>query len=153
ATPAHGAATPRLVRIRWIVVRHERGVMSVKERKTAHPKLAERVRAKRIYEPAEPDDGTRVLIMRLWPRGIRKDRVDTWLRELGPVVELLRAFRAGTIDWDEYRRRYLAGLSRPEAKTQIAEVRELAGAGRVTLLCGCPDEQRCHRSLLRGFLT
>ena len=112
-----------------------------------------RIAIKRVYDEASPDDGTRVLIMRLWPRGIRKDRVDTWLRELGPVVEVLRAFRGGTIDWDEYRRRYLAGLSRPEAKTQIVEVRELARAGRVTLLCGCPDEQRCHRSLLRGFLT
>jgi len=112
-----------------------------------------RILTKRVYAPASRGDGTRVLIMRLWPRGIRKDRVDVWLRELGPVVELLRAFRGGTVDWTEYRRRYLAGLRRPEATAQIAQVRRLARAGRITLLCGCQDEQRCHRSLLRGYLT
>ncbi len=115
--------------------------------------VSSRIAIKRVYDEAAPADGTRVLIMRLWPRGIRKDRVDVWLRELGPVVELLRAFRGGTVDWAEYRRRYLAGLRRPEATAQIAEVRRLARDGRVTLLCGCPDEQRCHRSLLRGYLT
>ena len=93
-----------------------------------------------------------MLIMRLWPRGIRKDRVDLWLKELGPVVPLLRAFRAGKIGWAGYRRRYLKGLERPEAQAALAEVRALARTGRVTLLCGCPDEARCHRSLLREYL-
>ena len=49
------------------------------------------IATKRIYDPAAADDGHRVLIMRLWPRGIRKERVDVWLKELGPVPELLRA--------------------------------------------------------------
>jgi len=90
--------------------------------------------------------------MRLWPRGIRKDRVDRWLRELGPVVPLLRAFRAGRVSWPEYRRRYLAGLARPEARAQLDEVRGMARRGPVTLLCGCAVEARCHRSLLRDHL-
>ena len=110
------------------------------------------IRTKRVYDPAGDDDGTRVLIMRLWPRGIRKDRVDLWLRELGPVVTLLRAFRAGKLGWVEYRRRYLAGLERPEAQAALAEVRALARSGPVTLLCGCPDQAHCHRSLLRTYL-
>jgi uncharacterized protein YeaO (DUF488 family) len=112
-----------------------------------------RIRAKRVYDPTSREDGTRVLIMRLWPRGIRKSRVDLWLRELGPVIELLRAFRGGKVDWVDYRRRYRAGLRRPEARAQIAEVRRLARFGTVTLLCGCPDERRCHRTLLRDFLA
>ena len=91
--------------------------------------------------------------MRLWPRGIRKSRVDVWLRELGPVLPLLRAFRGGKVDWAGYRRRYLAGLRRPEARAQLAEVRRLARRGGVTLLCGCRDETRCHRTLLRGYLA
>jgi uncharacterized protein YeaO (DUF488 family) len=110
------------------------------------------VRIKRVYDPPAPADGTRVLIMRLWPRGIRKDRVDLWLKELGPVVALLRAFRAGGLGWAAYRRRYLAGLARPEAQAALAEVRRLARKGPVTVLCGCPDEARCHRSLLRDYL-
>ena len=107
---------------------------------------------KRVYDQPARSDGTRVLIMRLWPRGIRKDRVDLWLKELGPVVPLLRAFLDGKIGWAAYRPRYLKGLERPEAQEQLARVRELARNGSVTLLCGCADEARCHRSLLRAYL-
>ena len=111
------------------------------------------VAIKRIYEPADSADGTRVLIMRLWPRGIRKDRVDLWRKELGPVKELLRDFLDKKIDWPTYTRRYLVGLDRPEAREAIAEVQALARKGRVTLLCGCADETHCHRSLLAGYLS
>ena len=107
---------------------------------------------RRIYDPAASDDGDRVLIMRLWPRGIRKDRVSVWLKELGPVPGLLRAYLDGRITWKQYVPRYLAGLARPEARAAIAEVRRRAATGRVTLLCGCPDEARCHRSLLKAHL-
>ena len=107
---------------------------------------------KRIYEPAGDDDGDRVLIMRLWPRGIRKERVSVWLKELGPVPALLREFLDDKISWAQYVPRYLAGLERPEAQAAIAEVRRRAEAGRVTLLCGCADEEHCHRSLLRTYL-
>ena len=107
---------------------------------------------KRIYEAAADDDGARVLIMRLWPRGIRKDRVDHWLRELGPVKPLLRAFLDGDVEWTEYQRRYLDGLERPEAQEDVARVLELGRARPVTLLCGCADAQRCHRTLLRRYL-
>ena len=107
---------------------------------------------KRIYAPAAPDDGHRVLIMRLWPRGIRKERVDAWLKELGPVPTLLREFLDERITWAQYVPRYLAGLERPEAQQAIDEVRRRAHDGRVTLLCGCAEEARCHRSLLRAYL-
>ena len=107
---------------------------------------------KRIYDPPAKDDGTRVLIMRLWPRGIRKERVDLWLKELGPVVPLLRAFLDEKITWAQYRPRYLKGLERPEAQEQLAMIRAAATQGRVTLLCGCANETRCHRSLLRAYL-
>ena len=110
------------------------------------------IAAKRIYEPSTASDGSRVLIMRLWPRGIRKERVDVWLKELGPIPTLLREFLDERITWDEYVPRYLAGLARPEAQEAIANVRRRAQDGRVTLLCGCADEQRCHRTLLRAYL-
>jgi len=107
---------------------------------------------KRIYEPADAGDGTRVLIMRLWPRGIRKERVDRWLKELGPIKPLLRDFLDRKVDWSTYCRRYLAGLERPEARAQLDEVQALAREGRVTLLCGCADARHCHRSLLQEYL-
>ena len=107
---------------------------------------------KRVYEAPAKTDGTRVLIMRLWPRGIRKSHFDIWLKELGPVLPLMRAFRSGQIGWAEYSRRYRTGLERPEAQAHLAAVRAYAQSGRVTLLCGCPDETRCHRSLLLDYL-
>jgi uncharacterized protein YeaO (DUF488 family) len=113
---------------------------------------SDRVRAKRVYEPADADDGTRVLIMRYWPRGIRKDKVDVWLRELAPVIPLLRAYLDGNITWAQYRPRYFAGLRRPEAKAAVAEALALARKAPITLLCGCPDPKRCHRTLLQKHL-
>ncbi|PYN16303.1 MAG: hypothetical protein DME05_08880 [Candidatus Rokuibacteriota bacterium] len=108
------------------------------------PKTTRRIATKRVYEPAVPADGTRVLIMRYWPRGIRREKVDRWLRDLAPVIPLLRAFLDGKITWAQYRPRYLAGLRRPEGA--------LARRRRVTLLCGCADPQRCHRTLLQRHL-
>ena len=113
-------------------------------------RLASRIAAKRVYEPPVAADGTRVLTMRYWPRGIRKEKVDVWLRELAPVVPLLRAYLDGAITWAQFRPRYQAGLRRPEAQAALAEVRALAAQGPITLLCGCADPARCHRTLLRA---
>jgi uncharacterized protein YeaO (DUF488 family) len=111
-----------------------------------------RIATKRVYEPVAGADGTRVLIMRYWPRGIRREKVDVWLRELAPVIPLLRSVLDGVITWAQYRPRYRAGLKRPEAQAALAEVRRLARRGRVTLLCGCADPARCHRTLLQAHL-
>jgi uncharacterized protein YeaO (DUF488 family) len=105
-----------------------------------------------VYTPGAAADGTRVLIMRYWPRGIRRERIDVWLRELAPEIPLLRSFLDGKITWAQYRPRYLAGLRRPQARQAVAEVRRLARQGPVTLLCGCADPRRCHRTLLQAHL-
>jgi len=119
---------------------------------TSAHRPAASIRTKRVYDPPAGADGTRILVMRLWPRGIRKERVDLWLKDLGPVVPLLREYRAGRLRWAEYARRYLAGLAGPEAHAAVLRVRALARQGPVTLLCGCADEARCHRTLLRKYL-
>jgi len=111
------------------------------------------VRTKRIYQPSERSDGFRVLIMRLWPRGIRKGRVDLWLKHLGAPLTLLREYRAGGVKWSDYRKRYLAGLKLPEAETALNELRRLVARRRVTILCVCHDESRCHRGILKQVLT
>ena len=110
------------------------------------------VRAKRIYEPAAKSDGERVLVMRLWPRGIRKEAVDLWLKELGADLDNLRAWKAGRLDWPEMRRRYLAGLKQPAATEALARLRQLAAKDTVTILCSCEDESRCHRGILKSVL-
>ena len=111
------------------------------------------IRTKRIYEPGEIQDGNRVLVMRLWPRGIRKETVDLWLRDLGADPANIKAWKAGRLEWPEMRRRYLAGLRRPEARAALARLRALARLGTVTLLCSCEDETRCHRGLLKQALN
>jgi len=111
------------------------------------------VRTKRIYEPREREDGVRVLVMRLWPRGIRKAHVDLWLKDLGADMTLRREYRAGKLRWGDFRKRYLAGLKSPEAQAALTELRRLMKHGRVTLLCACQDELRCHRGILKQLLT
>ena len=104
--------------------------------------------AKRVYDKPERSDGTRVLVMRLWPRGVKKSAVDLWLKDLGAEIVSLRAFKAGRIGWPEMRRRYLAGLRREPAASALKRLRAMARRGRVTALCSCADPKRCHRSLL-----
>lgn len=112
------------------------------------------VRTKRVYEPKAPGDGTRILVMRLWPRGIRKGHVDAWLKELGAELPLIRAWKAGKIaSWPEFRRHYLVGLKKTAAQAQFRDLKALARKGRVTLLCACPDEARCHRGILKRLLA
>ena len=110
------------------------------------------IRLKRVYEPREEADGLRVLVMRRWPRGIRKDRIDLWLRELGADLTLLRDWKAGRVTWPERRQRYLDGLEVPRAAAQLDELRDLARGRTVTLICACRDESECHRSLLKAVL-
>ena len=110
------------------------------------------LRTKRVYDKPLRADGTRVLVMRLWPRGIKKTAVDLWLKDLGAEVASLRAFKAGRIGWPEMRRRYLAGLKREPAASALRRLRAMAKRGRVTALCSCADEKRCHRSLIRAAL-
>ncbi len=110
------------------------------------------LRTKRVYDKPERADGTRVLVMRLWPRGIKKSVVDLWLKDLGADIANLRAFKAGSIGWPEMRRRYVAGLKREPAASALGRLRAMAKRGRVTVLCSCEDEKRCHRSLLRAAL-
>ncbi len=110
------------------------------------------VKAKRIYEPPAKSDGLRVLVMRLWPRGIRKNAVDLWLKELGADVANIKAWKAGRLGWDEMRRRYVAGLREPSARAALAQLRALAKKRTVTLLCSCEEEARCHRGILKSLL-
>ena len=111
------------------------------------------VRTKRIYEPPEPDDGHRLLVMHYWPRGIRKALVDEWDRALAPTKGLLSDLRTGAIDSPTYRTRYRHEMaSRPESTAAVEAVRERAERETVTLMCWCPDVNHCHRGLLKEII-
>jgi uncharacterized protein YeaO (DUF488 family) len=108
------------------------------------------VKTKRVYDKAEPGDGYRLLVMRMWPRGISRDRVDAWDRRLGTPVELIRDWKNGAITWGEFARGYRMSLA--DRKEKLAQLAQRARRGNVTLLCGCNDEQHCHRTILKRII-
>jgi len=112
------------------------------------------VRIKRAYEEPAPDDGYRVLVDRLWPRGLKRDglRLDAWLKDLAPSPELRRWFGHDPTRWQEFRRRYEVELSRPEARTLLDELAERARLGPVTLIYAARDEQHNGAVVLRDLL-
>ncbi|MEW1602205.1 DUF488 family protein [Streptomyces sp. NPDC093808] len=113
------------------------------------------VRVRRAYEPPEPGDGVRVLVDRLWPRGLAKEtaRVDEWPKGLTPSTELRRWYHAGEGAFEEFRERYEAELAAPEAAELLERVRELAGKGTVTLLTASKRPERSHAEVLARLLT
>ena len=112
------------------------------------------VRVRRVYDPPEPGDGVRVLVDRLWPRGVSKDaaRVDEWPKGLTPSTELRRWYHAGEGTYEEFARRYEAELAAPEAAGLLDRVRELAENGPVTLLTSAKDPERSHAAVLVRLL-
>jgi uncharacterized protein YeaO (DUF488 family) len=113
------------------------------------------VRVRRVYDPPEPDDGVRVLVDRLWPRGLSKDaaRVDEWPKGLTPSTELRRWYHAGEGSYEEFAGRYEAELDAPEAAELLDHVRELAAKGPVTLLTASKDPDTSHATVLTRLLT
>jgi uncharacterized protein YeaO (DUF488 family) len=107
---------------------------------------------KSIYDLKSGDDGLRVLIMRYWPRGVRKEKVDVWFRDLGTSPELIKRWKSGKMTWEEFRKKYLAELKSKDKQETIRELATRAKIEKVTLLCGCHDANRCHRSILKQYI-
>jgi uncharacterized protein YeaO (DUF488 family) len=114
--------------------------------------LADNIRLKRVYDEPSPDDGRRILATRYWPRGVSKSAVDEYTTKVSPSRELLREFKHEGLSWEQYVPRYLGEMKEPEAVTEIERLAKLAESGRITLMCICEDEKRCHRSLLRDLI-
>ena len=99
------------------------------------------VRIKRAYEPADDGDGYRVLVDRLWPRGVSKDRahLDLWMKDIAPSTELRRWFGHDPARWDEFERRYQAELAEPERSRLVDALADRAAHGPLTLVYGARD--------------
>jgi uncharacterized protein YeaO (DUF488 family) len=113
------------------------------------------VRLRRVYESPEPEDGVRVLVDRLWPRGLSKEaaRIDEWPKALTPSNELRKWYHAGEGSHEEFARRYEAELATPEAAELLDHVRELAAKGEVTLLTAVKAPEESHAAVLARLLT
>jgi uncharacterized protein YeaO (DUF488 family) len=126
---------------------------AAKKKPPAKPAKPATIRIKRAYDPPSSDDGLRILIDRLWPRGLSKDKlkIDAWAKHLSPSNELRKWYRHDPDKFDEFHRRYLA-----ELKLQGAGLDDLrsAVAGRtVTLLTATKELDLSHATVLRALLT
>ena len=110
------------------------------------------IRVRRIYEPPRPTDGHRVLVDRLWPRGVSKERaaIDTWMREIAPSTDLRRWFAHDPARWPEFKRRYFAELR--GHGDLVAEIVTLARRRRVTLVYSARDTDHNQAVALAEFL-
>lgn len=112
------------------------------------------VRARRVYEPAEPADGRRVLVDRLWPRGLSKGRahLDEWLKAVAPSDELRRWYGHQPDRFAEFERRYQAELEEPERAEALRHLRDEASSGPVTLLTATKDLGHSEAAVLVQLL-
>ncbi len=104
---------------------------------------------KSIYDPKSKDDGFRVLVMQYWPRGVKKEKVDVWFKELGTSKELIKAWKSGKVTWPEFKKRYIADLKDQNKQQLIRQLAQRAKTEKITLLCGCRDPNTCHRIILK----
>ena len=111
------------------------------------------VKCKRVYEPAEKQDGYRVLVDGIWPRGMSRDRLqfDDWVREVAPSASLRRWFGHDPERWSEFRRRYLEELDPPPEG--LKDLARRAAHGRVTLLYAARETRYNHARVLAEYLS
>lgn len=112
----------------------------------------ENIKLKRAYEPPAAGDGTRILVDRLWPRGVTKAAaaIDIWVKDIAPSTGLRQWFGHETDRWEEFRRRYVAELEqRPD---RLTELRALARSGPITLVFGAHDQMHNDAVVLRKVL-
>jgi uncharacterized protein YeaO (DUF488 family) len=123
----------------------------------AAKQLAQRktdIAVKRAYEPASADDGLRVLVDRLWPRGITKAkaRIGLWPKDMAPSDKLRRMVHGDPGTWEEFVKAYAAELKQEPAKGAFADLRARAGKEHVTLVYAARDETHNHAVLLKRWL-
>ena len=115
--------------------------------------MARAVHLKRVYEPPGEEDGKRILVDRLWPRGLTKEKaaVDLWLKDVAPSTELRKWYGHDPERWTEFRKRYRAELKKNPAA--VAALKREAKDGPVTLLYGAKDEGHNEAVVLREMLV
>ncbi len=111
------------------------------------------IQLKRAYEAASDSDGTRILVDRLWPRGLSKERahIDQWIKEAAPSTELRQWYHHDPEKWDEFKKRYYKELdSQPEI---VEQLKKLVSTGHVTFVFGSKEETLNHAAALKEYLA
>ncbi|MGY1901080.1 DUF488 domain-containing protein [Nocardia gipuzkoensis] len=113
------------------------------------------VQIRRIYDDSAPDDGIRVLVDRLWPRGVSKTEahLDEWCKQIAPSTDLRTWYGHDPELFDEFARRYRDELAQPDRAAALTHLRELADRGRLTLLTGTKDTHISQAAVLADLLA
>jgi uncharacterized protein YeaO (DUF488 family) len=110
------------------------------------------IKTKRVYDEPSKDDGIRILVDRLWPRGMKKERLGAaWVKEVAPSTELRKWFKHETPKWMEFKRRYFQELD--ENPDAVDELRKAIGKGTATLLFAAQDTEQNHALALVEYLN
>jgi uncharacterized protein YeaO (DUF488 family) len=111
------------------------------------------MKIKRVYEKPEKDDGIRILVDRLWPRGLTKEKaaIDLWLKDIAPSTELRKWFDHDPEKWKEFRKRYSDELKKNEE--QVSRLKDQMKKGTVTLVYGAKDEEHNEALVLKELLN
>ncbi len=111
------------------------------------------IKIKRVYEKPEDEDGIRILVDRLWPRGLTKEKasINLWLKDIAPSTQLRKWFNHDPEKWNEFKKRYLAELN--ENKKSVAMLKEQLTNGDVTLIFGAKDEEHNEALVLKELFS
>src|SRR5579872_1097729 len=101
---------------------------------------------KTVYDKPEKSDGARILVMRFWPRGISKDKIDLWMKDLGTDKDLIKKWKSGKITWSDFRKEYKEELR--SKHDLLMDLADRSKKGTITLLCSDKDAEHCHRTIL-----
>ncbi|MEU1202400.1 DUF488 family protein [Streptomyces sp. NPDC005813] len=117
--------------------------------------MAGQIIYRRVYESPTPKDGKRVLVDRLWPRGVSKSaaHLDEWLKDVAPSTDLRHWYHHDPERFAEFRRRYIAELGDPEHEQAVQELRDLAAHDKVTLLTATKDADHSEAAVLAEWLN
>jgi uncharacterized protein YeaO (DUF488 family) len=122
---------------------------------TKHGRQTASIALKRVYEEPASEDGRRILVDRLWPRGLSREKahVDLWLKEVAPSNELRQWFRHDPAKFTEFRRRYEGELNSASGQEALGRIRALAAEGPITLLFAARDMEHNNAVVLRDVLS
>lgn len=114
----------------------------------------QKLRIKRVYKPPETEDGVRVLVDRLWPRGLSREqaRIDLWLKEIAPSDALRRRFHANPAGWEDFKTAYYAELEESPAQSAVRDLLDRLTREPVTLLFAARDETRNNAVALKEWV-
>jgi len=125
----------------------------INSKRSKQDSIKMKIKIKRVYEAPAKDDGMRILMDRLWPRGLTKQKaaIDLWLKEIAPTAELRKWFAHDPKKWTEFRKKYLQELK--ENKEQISIIKDHLKQGAVTLVYGARDQEHNEANVLEELLN